>query len=120
MNPKRILVVDDDLHALGFLEAGLGRAGYQVVACATYEDAREFLAAHKPDLLLTDVRLGVYNGLQLALFATLRYPGVPIIVLTGYDDPTMRAESQKVGAAFLVKPVHIRELLAQVGTALES
>jgi DNA-binding response OmpR family regulator len=120
MKSKRILVVDDDPQVLGFLETGLSRAGYGVVACAAYEDARALLAAQRPDLLLTDIRLGAFNGLQLALLAMHRYPGLPIIILTGFDDPTMRAEARKAGAVFLVKPVVIRDLLAHMETALES
>jgi len=115
---KRILVVDDDSHVLKYLVEALSAAGYDTVAFDHYEEARLHLAAGRPDLLLTDVRLGPFNGLQLVLFAREKYHDVPVIVLTGYEDPTLRAEAVKFGAEFIVKPVRLEELLQRVAFAL--
>ena len=90
---KRIFVVDDDRQVLRYLTEMLQEAGYDTVACERYQDAKGLLATSRPDLLLTDIRLGAYNGLQLAIFARDHHPGLPVIVLTGYEDPTLRDEA---------------------------
>jgi DNA-binding NtrC family response regulator len=102
---KRIVVVDDDRQVLKYLTEMLQEAGYDTVACERYQDAKSLLAGPRPDLLLTDIRLGAYNGLQLGIYARDHHPGLPVIVLTGYEDPTLREEATRAGAQFLVKPV---------------
>ena len=115
---KRIFVVDDDRQVLRFLTELLQDAGYDTVACERYKDAKGLLAATRPDLLLTDIRLGAYNGLQLGIYARDHHPGLPVVVLTGYEDPTLRDEAERSGAKFLVKPVTRAVLLQTIATAL--
>ncbi len=115
---KKILVVDDDRQVVKYLTEVLQESGYETIACQRFQDAKSFLATTRPDLLLTDIRLGAYNGLQLAIFARDRHPGVPVVVLTGYEDPTLREEAVHSGALFLVKPVPRDALLAAVRQAL--
>jgi DNA-binding NtrC family response regulator len=116
---KRIFVVDDDRQVLKFLTEMLQDAGYDTVACERYQDAKGLLAASRPDVLLTDIRLGAYNGLQLAFFARDHHPGLPVVVLTGYEDPTLRDEANRSGAHFLVKPVTRAVLIGTIEKALE-
>ena len=96
----------------------LQEAGYDTVSCERFLDAKGLLATSRPDLLLTDIRLGAYNGLQLAIFARDRHPGLPVIVLTGYEDPTLRDEATRSGAHFLVKPVPRVVLIETIQKAL--
>ena len=116
--PKSVLVVDDDRQVLKYLTELLRESGYDTVTCERFSDAKTLLSTTRPDLLLTDIRLGAYNGLQLAIFAQSRHPGIPIIVLTGYEDPTLRKEASASGATFLVKPVKRAELVAKIEEAL--
>ena len=115
---KRILVVDDDRQVLRYLTELLQESGYDTVSCERFLDAKGLLATSRPDLLLTDLRLGAYNGLQLAIFARERHPGLPVIVLTGYEDPTLRDEAARAGATFLIKPVPRAILIEAVQKAL--
>jgi DNA-binding NtrC family response regulator len=117
MDQKHVLVVDDDPQVLEYLRAALTRSGYVATPCAKYEDAKAALAAGRPDLLLTDIRLAAYNGLQLAILATTKYPGIPVIILTGYEDPTLRDEAKRAGATFVMKPVALDDLLSHVKSA---
>lgn len=116
--PKRVLVVDDDRQVLRYLGEVLRDAGHDTVTCERYMDARTLLSSTRPDLLLTDIRLGAYNGLQLAIFARSRHPDLPVVVLTGYEDPTLRKEASASGATFLVKPVRREDLISAVAAAL--
>ncbi len=120
MDHKHVLVVDDEPQVLDYLTSALTRSGYLATPCGRFEDAKAALAAGRPDLLLTDIRLGAYNGLQLAILATQKYPGTPVIILTGFEDPTLRDEAQRAGATFVVKPVTLEDLLSRVQSALAS
>ena len=115
---KRIFVVDDDQQVLKYLTEMLQEAGYDTVACDRYQDAKALLSTTRPDLLLTDIRLGAYNGLQLGIYARDHHPGLPVIVLTGYEDPTLRDEAKRAGALFLMKPITRVVLLAAISKAL--
>ncbi len=108
---KRMLVVDDDLSLLEALERGLTEGGLEVVGHTTFEGARNALRAEHFDALLTDVRLGAFNGIQLAVVARDTYPDMRIIVFSGFDDPVLRGEAEHIGAAYVVKPVTAAELI---------
>ena len=114
----QILVVDDDRQVLRYLTEILQDAGYDTLACSRFQDAKALIATTRPALLLTDIRLGAFNGLQLAFFARDHHPGLPVIVLTGYEDPTLREEATRSGAAFLVKPITRIALLEAISKAL--
>ena len=115
---KRLVVVDDDRQVLKHLTEILEEAGFDTVACERFVDAKALLSIFRPDLLLTDIRLGAYNGLQLAFYARDHHPGLPVVVLTGYEDPTLRDEANRSGAHFLVKPVTRAVLIGTIQKAL--
>ena len=108
---QRILIVDDDQSLLAAMTAAFTAAGRDVVASSTFEEARDRLRTETFDALLTDVRLGAFNGLQLAVIARDVHPSMRILVFSGFDDPVLRAEAEQLGATYLVKPVTGRALL---------
>ena len=112
---RRILVVDDDEAIRSWMGRLLGDAGYTVLTVSTVEEGKKVLAAEKPDLLITDVRMGAFNGLQLV--ATNPSP-IPTIVVTGHDDPVVEADARRMGAEFLLKPVSPPDLVRLVATKL--
>ena len=112
---RSILVVDDDLTLLDALERAFKEAGQrQVVALGNFEDAKRTLRAQRFDVLITDVRLGAFNGLQLAVLARDLHPGIQLIVFSGFDDPVLRQDAERLGAVYLVKPITSRELLSRI------
>jgi len=104
-------VVEDDGPLLEAVDRALREAGEHVFACGTFEEGRQALRTRFFDVLLTDVRLGAFNGLQLAVIARDLYPSIGVIVYSGFNDSVLRAEAQRVGATFLVKPVQSSQLL---------
>ena len=120
MGPGRnILIVEDDQSTLiGWVELLRG-AGYCVRGVSSYEEGRQELAM-MPDLLITDVRLGVYNGLQLLMRGRMVNPRLQAIVITGYADQIVRREAVYLHAEHLEKPVDADRLLQVVGNALRS
>jgi len=108
---RRVLIVDDDpATRLGLCEL-LEHAGYDCVAVDSFEIARSLLRTAPPDVLITDVRLGDYNGLQLLIQSS-----VPAIVISGFPDPVLRSDAEHFGASYLAKPINpsvVLEILSQ-------
>jgi DNA-binding NtrC family response regulator len=116
---RNILIVEDDQSTLsGWVEL-LRAAGYLVTGVSSYEEGRQELAT-MPDLLITDVRLGVYNGLQLLMRGRMVNPRLQAIVITGYADQIVRREAVYLQAEHLEKPVDADRLLQVVGSVLRS
>jgi DNA-binding response OmpR family regulator len=113
---KRVLIVDDDRAVLGLLEQWLTAAGYSVVACDRFETAKQRLADGAPDILLTDVRLGAFNGLQLVILARELGPH-RAVVMSAFDDPTLRKDANLCSAGYLTKPFTRDEVLAAMAAA---
>jgi len=109
---EKILLVDDDVRLLEALEMALTARGKHIEACSTFEAGRRALRKGPFDALITDVRLGAFNGLQLAVIARDEQPHIRIIVFSGFEDPVLRAEAAAVGADYLVKPVTGLELVS--------
>jgi DNA-binding response OmpR family regulator len=109
--PRKILVVDDDRATRVGLVALLESEGYEVIAADNLKAARKALAEDAPTLLITDVRLGEFNGLHLAAANRRK---VPIIVITGYPDPVLEETARDFDAEFLLKPIKPSGLLSLV------
>jgi two-component system response regulator FixJ len=113
-----IYVIDDDESA----RLGLGRllrsAGFQVKIFAS---AQEFLDRGSIDhggLIILDVRMPGINGLELQKRLAAQGSKLPIIFITGFDDPRARDEALKSGAVnFLPKPVDEQTLLGAIDAA---
>ena len=112
---RQIVVVDDDPAVLATLVNVLKTWGYDLVPFTRFEDARAFLSEKAADILIVDVRLGTYNGLQLVHLARQNHPEMMVVAVSGYDDPVLRAAAEDAGAAYFLKPIefpHLREHLA--------
>jgi len=116
-NPFRLLLVEDHDATRQGLTALLTHAGYVVESAATFAEGRRLLAAHAPDLLIADVRLGEYNGLQLIAAAPR---AVASIVVTGFPDPALETEALKLGARYITKPIDAEALLGLVEGTIAS
>jgi DNA-binding response OmpR family regulator len=114
--PRTILVVEDDSATRLGLELLLKRAGYDVVATHSVAEGQRALEEAAPDLLIADVRLGAFNGLQLIAMNPLP---IPAIVMTGFDDPVLEADARRLGAEYLLKPIVPAALLTLVKELLQ-
>lgn len=114
--PQKILVVDEDRAARSLLKDVLECAGYETLLASTFREGTQALAAHAPDLLIAELRLGEFNGLQLLIMSRIR---IPTIMLTGFPDPVLAEEARNLGAAYMAKPFSPSALLALVQEKLE-
>ena len=116
--PYRILVLDDDEHALSGIVELLRDAGYMVTAAGTYDAAKRLLALGSYDLLVSDVRLRGFNGLHLVRQCAIEHADMALIIITGYEEPMMELEAGRYGAKFMRKPIKPAEFLEAVADSL--
>jgi DNA-binding NtrC family response regulator len=98
--PKRVLLVEPDRAVGRRLQRACAPAG-RVTLCPEFQTARARLLAMPPEVLITNLRLGEYNGLHLLmLIKTSRIPVRCVIVHTDRPDAYLIREAQKAGAFF--------------------
>jgi two-component system response regulator GlrR len=116
---SRILVVDDDPDIRDLLSAWLEGAGYQAHCVASAEQALAGLAAHRPRLIITDLRLEGMDGMELFNRVRCQYPYLPVIMLSGKAEipDALQATSEGIWE-FLTKSIGMEELLAVVERTL--
>ena len=106
-----VMIVDDDVAVLGAMERLMTDWGYTTVGFKDFKQAQDALrSGYDPDVLMVDVRLGAFNGLQLILLAKDLRPVTRGIAMSGFEDPVLREEAKTAGAAFLLKPLNFAEL----------
>ena len=110
--PDVLLVAPNPDVASG-MRARLLDAGMRVTIVQTFAEGREQLQL-LPDLLISEVRLGDYNGLHLALRA--RSSGIPAIVL-GKEDAITEREAETLGAMYVPTDGDLRHLSAAIRAA---
>ena len=114
MNDRRqVLVVARNPMLAERLVAWLEESGYGTTLVRTFEDASVLLDP-RPELIVTEVKLGEYNGLHLALKADAA--GVPCIVM-GPDDVVLRKDAESIHAIYLTTLT--RDTLVDVLTRLQ-
>jgi two-component system, cell cycle response regulator CpdR len=110
----RILLAEDDGSLRGFLTRALERAGHEVTACENGDDAVDALEDGPWDLLLTDIVMPGADGIEVARIAASRQPGLRIMFITGFAAVALTAAQSAPQAKVLSKPVHLRDLVAEV------
>ena len=114
---RKILIVDDSATERHVLKDLLTKAGYDVVASDSAEDAIAKARQVKPDLILMDVVMPGLNGFQ-ATRAISRDPdtrAIPIILCTSKSQETDKIWGMRQGARdYIVKPVDPNELVSKI------
>jgi DNA-binding NtrC family response regulator len=122
MRPKgllgTILLVDTRLAALRRTGELLQRAGHDVIETASFNDAKRLLAAYRPALLISSLRLGAFNGLHLVHLGRFAQPDLNAVIIAAGSDAVLQSETERVGASLLVEPVPIPALLSLIGRML--
>ena len=117
---KTVLVVDDDPDLLKLLALRLTAAGYSAQTAESGERALALIAVSRPDVVVTDLKMGGMDGLALFEAIQRTAPTLPVIILTAHGTIPEAVDATRRGVfGFLPKPFESRELLAQVEQALK-
>jgi two-component system response regulator HydG len=117
---ERVLFVEDD-DALRLTQSlYLHREGFEVVAARDRNQARDQLVRQTYDVVVTDLRLGKDNGLDVLKDAKDLQPGAEVLVITGYASVDSAVAAMKEGAYdYLTKPVEPENLVRVIRKAVE-
>jgi len=116
---QTILVVDDDPGLRQVLQELLASSDYTVMLAAGGEEALMKLEGGQVDLVITDESMPGMTGRELLWECTRRWPGLPVIILTGYGTVPKAVDAVKDGAVdYLLKPFDGHELLGKVAAIL--
>ncbi|QUQ63194.1 response regulator transcription factor [Kutzneria sp. CA-103260] len=115
---RRVLVVDDEPTIARSVADRLRAEGFEVEIAADGPSAVAAAAARRPDLVVLDVMLPGFDGLEVCRRIQAERP-VPVLMLTARDEETDLLVGLAVGADdYLTKPFSIRELAARVHALL--
>jgi CheY-like chemotaxis protein len=128
-NPKKVLIVDDDLSDVYLLHRALRHCGVQnVQSLTTVEEASKYmvgLSPHEhrwlPDMIIVDLKLGGIDGFQFIVWLKRNplFSNIPLIVMSGSPDSSDKEKALEAGAvAFYQKTGQASELKAIVEDVL--
>jgi CheY-like chemotaxis protein len=118
---SRILLAEDEEALRAFVARALVQDGHEVVATADGGEALDVLTREqgKFDLLLTDIRMPLMDGIALALAAARDYPDLTILLMTGYADQRERAHGlDALIHDVIAKPFSLADIRKTVAEAL--
>ncbi len=117
----RILVAEDDPSVRAFVVSALSIKGHEVVAAEDGGLAAEIAEEEQGrfDLLLSDIKMPIMDGIALALHVGARFPELTILMMTGFADQRERAHGlEALIYDVITKPFALADLLAKVDDAL--
>lgn len=122
MDKSRILLIDDNATELERCEKALaGIPNVAIVAESKSSTAVKLLGSDSFDLVVTDLRMPMVDGLDILRIAHSLDPDIPVVIMTGYPSVDTAVSALKDGAAdYLPKPVNLDELVTVAGRLLET
>jgi len=117
---SRILVVDDEQSMRQMVAIALRQQGYDVVMAENGKVAARELEASKVDVVVSDIKMPEFDGIELLRFAREHSPDTEVILMTAFTSTDSAIEALRLGAYdYISKPFEIDELLVTVEHALE-
>lgn len=117
LHERNILIIDDDAGMLRALDKVLTGDGAVVGCSESAEEGMKILndRQKRVDLVITDLRMPYVSGMTVIYVLHENFPRLPVMVLTAFGSPYVKAECIRQGAAaVLEKPVDTTQLLAAI------
>ncbi len=115
----QILIVDDEPGIANTLKESLESEGFEVKLASNGLEAKGMLTLNAFDLVVSDVKMHSMGGVELLHFVRKTYPGIPVILMTGFADFGEKKEALEIGAAsFLMKPFKLATLKQEIDQVL--
>jgi DNA-binding NtrC family response regulator len=116
----KILVIDDEPSVRSSVEQALKSAGHKVTLVAAGSEAIRSFHETPADLVITDIFMPDYDGIQLISYFRKLSPNLPIIAMSGNPKGNMLQVARQLGVvATLEKPFGLEELLKVIDDALK-
>lgn len=115
----RVLVVDDEAGIRQIVRVALTRINVDVVEAKSAEEALALVYECEPDIVLTDIRLPLLDGLELARLLKKSDSGLPIVFISAGDDFNTMVTSDEVPYHYLSKPFKVHQLQQLVEKLLQ-
>jgi two-component system response regulator ResD len=118
---KRILIIEDDDEMRSLLKDFLEEEGYEADSAEKGTYAFKKLMTDPFDLIITDIRMPGYTGLEILPELKKLQPRIPIIVITAFGGEEVHLRALERGAnAYLEKPVHLLQLRTLIHKMINS
>ena len=117
----RVLIADDEDSMRSLVARAIGMDGHETVTAADGAEALDILNSDERgfDLLLTDIKMPIMDGIALALSATRDFPDLTILLMTGFADQRERASGlNAIIHDVVTKPFSVADIRAAVAGAL--
>jgi len=115
----KILIVDDEEHIRFLYSEELSETGYEVITADSGLKLLERIEQEKPDLVVLDIKMVDYNGLDLLQDIRNKYYNLPVVLCTAYD--TFKEDMKSIAADYyVIKSFDLAELKTRIALALEA
>jgi len=119
MAKGKVLIIDDEVDVREVLKLHLSEENYQFIEAENGEEAIELLNSGdnmiNVGVILCDIRMPKVNGIECIQYLRKEAPGIPIVVVTGFNDPELMKGLLHIGVKdYLVKPVKKDMLISVV------
>lgn len=112
---KKILIVEDEMDMAFNYEQIIRSSGMKCLISTEPREVIRLVSLEKPDVILCDLRMPEIDGMELLEKIKTEWPGLPVIIITGYATIDVAVEAMRKGASdFLAKPFPPDELLLKV------
>jgi DNA-binding response OmpR family regulator len=116
---ETILIIEDDRALREGLVLNLESQGYRVLAAADGEEGMRLAFGPRPDLIVLDIMMPVWSGLDILEELRKRGEGVPVLILSARDTLDDKVEGLGLGAdGYMTKPFDLPELIARIEAML--
>lgn len=116
----KILVVDDEVALAETLEDLLVFHGYDVKVADNGMSAKDLLDENTFDLVISDIRMPIMDGMQLLQHINQNHRGTPVILISGFSDFDEKSATEKGATGLVSKPMDVESLIKLVEQNLKS
>ncbi|MBI4703090.1 MAG: response regulator [Deltaproteobacteria bacterium] len=113
---RRVVFVDDSATVRQVLARVLSVAGYEPIACVTWEDVQEAVEKQQPSLVLLDVQMPHISGAPMAFVLKRGYPDLKVIYYSDGEEGMLKQLTAETGAdGYICKGPNYEQFLAELG-----
>lgn len=120
VQPVRLLIIDDDLNNLVFMEAALAERDLDIFVASDPRQGLEMLSTCRPHIVVTDLMMPEVNGLDVLRRVKEIDPAIRVVIMTAAPTAATFAEAVRCGATdYIAKPIPLAVLREGLGDLIK-